>query len=61
MASFNKIVLEFNSLLSQQKYMEALDFYDSEIVSTDNLNPPVIGISFVPTELPAGNSVDSEQ
>lgn len=44
MTSFNKMVLEFNSLLSEQKYMEALEFYDSEIVSTDNLNSPVIGI-----------------
>lgn len=45
MTSFNKIVLEFNSLLSQQKYIEALNFYDSEIVSIDNLDLPVTGIS----------------
>lgn len=45
MTSFNKIVVEFNSLLSQQKYIEALLFYDNEIVSTDNLSSPVTGIA----------------
>lgn len=31
--------------LSYQKFIEVLDFYDSEIVSIDNLNAPVIGIA----------------
>jgi len=45
MTSFHKIFLEFNSLLTQHKLLESLDFYDSEIVSTDNLDQPVTGIS----------------
>jgi hypothetical protein len=45
MTTFHKIVLEFNQLISQHKFIEALSFYDNEIISTDNLNPPVKGIT----------------
>ena len=45
MTSFHKVVLEFNQLLTQHKLLESLDFYDTEIISTDNLNQPVKGIS----------------
>lgn len=51
MSTFHKIVLEFNRLLSQQKFVEALDFYDNEVVSTDNLNSPVIGKSSLRTQM----------
>lgn len=43
MTSFHKTVIEFNQLLTQHKLLESLDFYDEEIVSTENLQPPVIG------------------
>lgn len=45
MTSFHKTVVEFNRLLTQHKFLETLAFYDDEIISTDNLNPPVIGIA----------------
>lgn len=43
--TFHKTALAFNQLVSQQKFIEALKFYDDNVVSTDNLNPPVIGLS----------------
>ncbi|WP_374164039.1 nuclear transport factor 2 family protein [Arcticibacter sp. MXS-1] len=45
MATFHKMVLEFNRLLSHQKFIEALDFYDDDVVASDNLNAPVKGKS----------------
>lgn len=44
MTTFHKIVLEFNSLVTQHKLTESLDFYDQDIVSTENLDQPVMGI-----------------
>ena len=43
--SFHKVVLAFNSLLTQHKLLEALDFYDSEIIAADNLHQPVAGLA----------------
>lgn len=43
--TFNKTVLKFNSLLSQQRYTEALAFYADDIVSTDSLHSPITGIA----------------
>ncbi|MBS1507803.1 MAG: hypothetical protein JSS79_14265 [Bacteroidetes bacterium] len=48
--TFHKTALEFNQLVSQQKFIEALKFYDNNIVSTDNLHSPVIGISSLETK-----------
>ncbi|MBA4197179.1 MAG: hypothetical protein C0459_06445 [Chitinophaga sp.] len=48
--TFHKTALEFNQLVSQQKFIEALKFYDNNIVSTDNLNSPVIGIASLETK-----------
>ncbi len=45
MTSFHKVVLEFNSMLTQHKLMESLVFYDDEVVSTANLNQPIVGMS----------------
>jgi hypothetical protein len=45
MTSFHKVVLEFNQLLTQHKLLESLDYYDSGIISTDNLGQPITGIS----------------
>lgn len=45
MATFHKMVLEFNRLLSHQKFIEALDFYDDDVVASDNLNASVKGKS----------------
>ncbi len=45
MTTFHKIVLEFNSLVTQHKLVESLDFYDQDIVSTENMDQPVIGIN----------------
>ena len=43
MATFHKTVLTFNSLIAEQKFREALDFYDDDIVVADNLEAPVRG------------------
>lgn len=45
MATFHKTVLEFNQLITQYRFIEALSFYDKEIISTDNLSSPIVGIS----------------
>lgn len=44
MTSFHKTVIEFNRLLTQHKFLESLDFYDAEVVTTENLLPPTVGI-----------------
>ncbi len=52
MASFNDIVLAFNLLVQQNKFIEALGtFYDEQVVSTDNLNPPNEGKTALLTEV----------
>lgn len=43
MVTFHKTVLEFNSLISQQKFIESLSFYDDGVVVADNLNAPING------------------
>jgi len=38
-------VKEFNSLVQQYKFIEAVDkFYDQDIISTDNSNEPTKGM-----------------
>jgi hypothetical protein len=45
MANFKDKVKEFNSLVQQYKFIEAVDkFYDDSIISTDNSNAPIKGI-----------------
>lgn len=45
MASFNAIVMEFNRMLSERKFMEVLDhFYAPDAVVADNLDSAVAGI-----------------
>lgn len=45
MQSFNEIVMEFNSYVHHQKFLEALDkFYHSKVVSADNDKTPIVGI-----------------
>lgn len=52
MTNFSDIVLAFNSLVQQNKFIEALDkFYTDDVVSTDNLNPPNIGITALRKEV----------
>lgn len=52
MTTFSEIVFEFNHLVQQNKFVEALDqFYDDKVVSTDNLNPPNVGIEALRAEV----------
>ncbi len=52
MAGFNDTVLAFNSLVQQNEFIEALDtFYDDEVISTDNFNPPNVGKTALLTEI----------
>lgn len=52
MEYFNDIVLAFSLLVQQNKFIEALDkFYDEQVVSTDNLNPPNVGKAALLTEV----------
>jgi hypothetical protein len=45
MTIFTDTVKEFNSLVQQYKFIEAVDkFYDQYIISTDNSNEPTKGI-----------------
>ena len=45
MTKFTEIVKEFNSLVQQYKFIEAVDkFYHENIISTDNNNEPVKGL-----------------
>ncbi|MGM8363808.1 nuclear transport factor 2 family protein [Flavobacterium sp. ARAG 55.4] len=45
MKNFKDTVEEFNSLVQQYKFIEAVDkFYDQNIISTDNGNEPTRGI-----------------
>lgn len=45
MANFSDTVKEFNALVQQYKFIEALEkFYDQDIISTDNANEPTKGI-----------------
>lgn len=52
MENFNDTVLAFNLLVQQNRFMEALDrFYDDEVISTDNLNPPNVGRAALTAEM----------
>src|SRR5690554_5539809 len=45
MKTFTETVKEFNSLVQQYKFIEAVDkFYDQDIISTDNSNEPTKGM-----------------
>ncbi|MBU3026374.1 nuclear transport factor 2 family protein [Zobellia galactanivorans] len=45
MTKFENTVKEFNSLVQQFKFIQAVDkFYDQNIISTDNNNEPTKGI-----------------
>ncbi|ADQ16697.1 hypothetical protein Lbys_0961 [Leadbetterella byssophila DSM 17132] len=45
MTTFTETVKEFNSLVQQYKFIEAVDkFYDQDIISTDNSNEPTKGM-----------------
>ncbi|MET0243929.1 MAG: nuclear transport factor 2 family protein [Flavitalea sp.] len=44
MPAINEVVMQFNELIHQQKFLEAIDqFYHPDVISGDNSNPPIIG------------------
>lgn len=44
MQSFNEIVMEFNTLIHHQKFLEAIDqFYHPDIISQDNDKKATVG------------------
>lgn len=44
MDDFRNVVNQFNTLVQQGRFIEALDeFYDETIISADNTNPPIQG------------------
>jgi hypothetical protein len=52
MQSFNEIVMEFNTYIQQQKFLEALDkFYHADVISAVNDNAPVVGINSLRNEV----------
>ena len=45
MKTFHKVVLNFNQLLAQHQFLEALDYYHEEVISADNLQPAIKGLA----------------
>lgn len=51
MQSFNEIVMEFNSYVQQQRFVEAIEkFYHPEVISCENNEKPVVGIDRLRSE-----------
>ncbi len=52
METFNGTVVAFNLLIQQNNFIDALHrFYDDEVVSADNLNPPHVGKAALKAEV----------
>lgn len=46
MENFDQIVVEFNSLIKSYSFLEALHkFYHLDVISADNSNPSIVGLS----------------
>ena len=45
MKTFHKVVLDFNQLVAQHQFLEALDYYHEEVTSADNLQPAIKGLA----------------
>jgi|SRR5690554_1229618 len=46
MENFDQTVMEFNSLIKSYSFLEALNkFYHPDVISADNTNPSILGLS----------------